>query len=104
VQVSIDDFGTGYSSLARLAALPIDTLKIDRSFVSVLPGNPARTALVRTIVDLATALNMTTVAEGVETNSQLEVLRRVGCQQFQGYLHSRPMPADELPSHLTRHR
>jgi EAL domain-containing protein (putative c-di-GMP-specific phosphodiesterase class I) len=104
VQVSIDDFGTGYSSLARLAALPIDTLKIDRSFVSVLPGNPARTALVRTIVDLATALNMTTVAEGVETNSQLEVLRRVGCQQFQGYLHSRPMRADELSRHLTRHR
>jgi diguanylate cyclase (GGDEF)-like protein len=104
VQVSIDDFGTGYSSLARLAALPIDTLKIDRSFVSVLPGNQARHALVRTIVELATALSMSTVAEGVETNCQLEVLRRIGCHQFQGYLHSRPMRADELSSYLTRHR
>ena len=104
VQVSIDDFGTGYSSLARLAALPIDTLKIDRSFVSVLPGNQARHALVRAIVELATALSMSTVAEGVETNCQLEVLRRIGCHQFQGYLHSRPMRAGELSNLLTRHR
>jgi diguanylate cyclase (GGDEF)-like protein len=104
VQVSIDDFGTGYSSLARLASLPIDTLKIDRSFVSVLPGNEARHALVKTIVDLATAMKMTTVAEGVETRAQLEVLRHIGCHQFQGYLHSQPMRADELSNHLTQNR
>ncbi len=93
VGVAIDDFGTGYSSLSRLSLLPVDTLKIDRSFVSGLPADPASVALVSTVIALARAFTLVTVAEGVETTDQLQVLRELGCQQSQGYLHSRPQPA-----------
>jgi diguanylate cyclase (GGDEF)-like protein len=96
VQVSIDDFGTGYSSLSRLCKLPVDTLKIDRSFTSGLVGDESSQAVVSTIVALARAFKLSTVAEGVETVEQLEILRALGCEQSQGYLHGRPVPADKF--------
>jgi diguanylate cyclase (GGDEF)-like protein len=96
VRIAIDDFGTGYSSLSRLAKLPIDTLKIDRSFISEMLNNGAGKVLVRTIINLARAFRLTTVAEGVETQGQLEFLRRARCDQSQGYLHCRPVPGNEL--------
>ena len=96
VRVAIDDFGTGFSSLGRLSELPIDTLKIDRMFTSRLPSDRKSCTLVTTIIGLAHAFDMTTVAEGVETQAQLDYLIREGCDESQGYLHSRPLPRDEL--------
>jgi diguanylate cyclase (GGDEF)-like protein/PAS domain S-box-containing protein len=96
VRIAIDDFGTGYSSLSRLSDLPVDTLKIDRSFIMGLPENRAAVRLVPTIIGLARAFDLITVAEGVETREQLEFLARTGCDQSQGYLHARPMPAADL--------
>jgi PAS domain S-box-containing protein/diguanylate cyclase (GGDEF)-like protein len=97
VRIAIDDFGTGYSSLSRLADLPIDTLKIDRSFVARLESDDRHgKTLVRTIVSLARAFKMTVVAEGVETFEQLDVLWTLGCDQSQGFLHSKPVTADEF--------
>jgi len=96
VGVAIDDFGTGFSSLGRLAELPIDTLKIDRSFTSRLPADRKSCTLVATIIGLARAFDMTTIAEGVEHQSQLDYLVREGCDISQGYLHSRPLPRPEF--------
>jgi diguanylate cyclase (GGDEF)-like protein len=96
LRVAIDDFGTGFSSLGRLSELPIDTLKIDRSFIRLLPADRKGCTLVSTIIDLAHAFEMTTVAEGVETQPQLDYLVRAGCDESQGYLHSRPVPRDEF--------
>ena len=95
-QISIDDFGTGYSSLSRLSKLPVDALKIDRSFTSGLVGDENSQAVVSTIVSLARAFKLNTVAEGVETVEQLEILRALGCEQSQGYLHGRPVTAEEF--------
>jgi diguanylate cyclase (GGDEF)-like protein len=100
VKVAIDDFGTGYSSLSRLSSLPIDTLKIDRSFVRPLPEDPSAKVLVKTVISLARAFRMTTVAEGVETQEQLDYLWQAGCEQSQGYLHSKPVPAAEFATLL----
>jgi EAL domain-containing protein (putative c-di-GMP-specific phosphodiesterase class I) len=100
VRVAIDDFGTGYSSLSRLSELPVDTLKIDRSFVSRLPQDHSGKTLVQTIVGLACAFKMDTVAEGVETVAQLDALREIGCDQLQGYLMSKPVSRDEFASLL----
>jgi diguanylate cyclase (GGDEF)-like protein len=100
VRIAIDDFGTGYSSLSRLSSLPIDTLKIDRSFVRQVPTEAGGKILVETIISLARAFNMTTVAEGVETREQLDFLLQVGCNQSQGYLHSKPIPAPEFANLL----
>jgi diguanylate cyclase (GGDEF)-like protein len=96
VRVAIDDFGTGFSSLGRLSELPIDTLKIDRIFTSRLPDDRKNCTLVTTIIGLAHAFDMTTVAEGVEYQEQLDYLIHAGCDESQGYLHSRPLPRDEL--------
>lgn len=96
IKIAIDDFGTGYSSLSRLSALPIDTLKIDRCFISQAPGSASGSSLVRTIIALAREFNMTTVAEGVEKQEELDVLLRMGCDQSQGYLHSPAVTADEF--------
>ncbi len=96
VRIAIDDFGTGYSSLSRLSLLPVDTLKIDRSFISGLPHDRAAARLVPTIINLARAFELLTVAEGVETPEQLAYLKEAGCDQSQGYLHARPMPAKDL--------
>ncbi len=102
MRIAIDDFGTGYSSLSRLSQLPVDTLKIDRSFTSRLPGDSASRTLVTTIIGLARAFNMTTVAEGVETSEQYAYIERAGCHESQGFLHSRPIPAAELELLLTQ--
>jgi len=100
VRVAIDDFGTGYSSLSRLSELPVDTLKIDRSFINGLPGDRACARLVPTVISLARAFDLTTVAEGVETRAQLNFLERAGCIQSQGFLHAQPMPAAALETLL----
>jgi diguanylate cyclase (GGDEF)-like protein len=96
MRVAIDDFGTGFSSLGRLSELPIDTLKIDRIFVNRLPDDHKSCTLVTTIIGLAHAFVMTTVAEGVENQAQLDYLIRAGCDESQGYLHSRPLPRANL--------
>jgi diguanylate cyclase (GGDEF)-like protein len=96
VRISIDDFGTGFSSLGRLSELPIDTLKIDRTFTARLPTDRKGCTLVSTMIGLAHAFDMTTVAEGVETQAQLDFLIREGCDESQGYLHSRPVPKAEF--------
>ena len=96
IKLAIDDFGTGYSSLAYLKALPLDTLKIDRSFVSGLPDNHHDAAISQTIIVLAHNLGMAVVAEGVETEEQRSLLRDQGCDSIQGYLVSPPLPADEF--------
>jgi diguanylate cyclase (GGDEF)-like protein len=96
MRIAIDDFGTGYSSLGLLSQLPVDLLKIDRSFISGLPDDPASATLVSSIIGLASAFNLTTVAEGVETREQFDLLRRLKCDQSQGYLHSRPVAAKDI--------
>jgi diguanylate cyclase (GGDEF)-like protein len=96
LRIAIDDFGTGFSSLARLSDLPIDTLKIDRSFTMRLPDDSRGRTLISTIIGLAHAFDMTTVAEGVETQAQLDYLVREGCDESQGYFHGRPVPKAEL--------
>jgi diguanylate cyclase (GGDEF)-like protein len=102
IRVAIDDFGTGYSSLSRLSGLPVDTLKIDRSFISGLPADKAAARLVPTVISLARAFDLVTVAEGVETRAQLNFLERAGCMQSQGFLHAQPMPAAALETLLRR--
>ncbi|MCU0773447.1 MAG: EAL domain-containing protein [Ideonella sp.] len=96
VEISIDDFGTGYSSLAYLTTLPISELKVDRSFVRDLGLTPQSTAVVTAIIALARSLGLRVIAEGVETLRQMEVLHRLGCGLMQGYLFSRPLPAEDI--------
>ncbi len=100
ITIAIDDFGTGYSSLSVLKALPIDILKIDQSFVRDLGKNVGDTAIVAAIVNMARALALRVVAEGVENKEQLAILRSLGCDEYQGYLFSHPLPADMLAHHL----
>jgi diguanylate cyclase (GGDEF)-like protein/PAS domain S-box-containing protein len=97
VKFSLDDFGTGYSSLSYLKKLPLHQLKIDKSFVDDVLTDASDAAIVRTMVSLAGNLQMGVVAEGVETEAQMDFLVRCGCQGFQGYLYSRPVPAEQLP-------
>ena len=104
VTLSIDDFGTGYSSLSYLKKFPTNELKIDRSFVIDLPGESADVALVRAVIDLGHSLGMSVIAEGVETTAQLECLTQLGCDSFQGFLHSKPMEADKLLERLATER
>ena len=100
VSVAIDDFGCGYSSLSYLKKLPVDVLKIDRSFVQDIESEPSDEAIVSGIVALAKTLNMTTVAEGVETESQKTILKRLGCDGYQGYLVATPLPAEPFEAHF----
>ena len=100
VNLAIDDFGTGYSSLAYLSRLPIDTLKIDRSFVARLGQEPESTAVVQTIIALAHALGLSVTAEGIETSAQAAHLQTSGCTRGQGFLYARPAPAAELDFNL----
>lgn len=100
VSIAIDDFGTGYSSLGYLAKLPVETLKIDRSFVSTMLDDPSTMTLVSTIISLAHALKLVVVAEGVESEEQAKFLRLLSCDQMQGYLISKPLPFDEMTSYL----
>ena len=101
VKVAIDDFGTGYSSLSYLKRLPIDTVKLDRSFVNGATTDPDDAALVMAIVTLAHNLRLRVVAEGVETEEQLAFLRLLRCDEGQGYLFGKPMPPESFESQLT---
>ncbi len=96
VGLAIDDFGTGYSSLSYVQRFPLDTIKIDRSFVAEIGRKPATEAILQAIVALARALNCRTIAEGIEADEQLAFLRRIGCNEGQGYLFSRPVPEGEF--------
>ena len=95
VRIAMDDFGTGYSSLAHLKRFPIDTLKIDRSFISDLPGDAGNMAITDAIIAMARTLHLTVIAEGVETRAQFDLLRRLGCDEVQGFYFSAPVPKDE---------
>jgi diguanylate cyclase (GGDEF)-like protein len=103
VRVAIDDFGTGYSSLSYLNQLPLDEVKIDRSFISRLLRDPQTSSIVRTAIDLSHALGLDAVAEGVEDEATLERLRLLGCDRAQGYFIARPMPADVVLPWLQRY-
>ena len=104
VAVSVDDFGTGYTSLARLKNLAVDRLKIDRSFVHDLPGNAGSSAIARAIIQMAHSLGLRTVAEGVETEAQRAWLHAQDCDEVQGHLTGRPMPAEGVEAWLLRRR
>jgi EAL domain-containing protein (putative c-di-GMP-specific phosphodiesterase class I) len=94
--VSVDDFGTGYSSMSYLRRFPIDKLKIDRGFIDELLSKPDDASIVTAIVSLAHSLRLKVVAEGVETLEQLELLKSLGCDQYQGYCFSPPVPAADF--------
>jgi len=98
VSISIDDFGTGYSSLSYLKRFPIDTVKVDRTFVEGIPHDSDDTAITGAILALASSLNLRVVAEGVETRAQLDFLKERGCHEYQGYLFERPLSAPEIDS------
>ncbi len=100
IRVSLDDFGTGYSSLNYLRQLPIDTLKIDKSFVQDIRANSKEEAIAKTVISLAHKLDLTVVAEGVETKEQLLFLKKEKCDKAQGYLFSKPLPAEEIEKML----
>ena len=100
VRIAADDFGTGYSCLSYLRRFPIGVLKLDRTFVAGVGSDPTDTAIVRSTIDLAAALKLKTVAEGVETESQAHALRDLGCEAAQGYLWGRPVPAEEFQALL----
>src|SRR6185369_8425923 len=100
----IDDFGTGFSSLSHLARLPVDTLKIDRSFVIDMMEGPNGLALVSTIITLAHALSLKGVAEGVETEEQSRLLRLLNCDEMQGFLFSKPVPGEPFEANFLGRR
>lgn len=94
--ISIDDFGTGYSSFSHLATLPINALKIDRSFIINMANNPDHRNIVSAIISLAHLLKHEVVAEGVDSEEQVKLLREMGCDDIQGYIFSHPLPANEF--------
>ena len=102
LEISIDDFGTGYSSLSYLKRFPINKLKIDKSFVDDIATHPDDAAIVKAIIAMAHGLQMKVVSEGVETQGQLEFLRLHGCEQYQGYIFSPPLSANEIAAKLQR--
>lgn len=103
VQISMDDFGTGYSSLSYLQKFPFHTLKIDRAFVQTLQDNPKDTAIISAIISLGQSFHLRVVAEGVETSEQLELLKRLHCQEIQGYWFSRPLRSEDAIEFLKKH-
>ena len=104
IKLSIDDFGTGDSAIAYLKELPVDTLKIDRSYIAGFGGNGKDTAIADAMVALGQRLNLTVVAEGVETTEQLQMLQEFGCDCYQGFLAARPMKSDAVPEFLAKAR
>ncbi len=104
VDIAIDDFGTGYSSLGYLAKLPVQSLKIDRSFIIAMVEDPDTMTLVSTIISLAHSLRLKVVAEGVDSEDQAKHLRILGCDEMQGYLFSKPLPLEELTALLEPNR
>jgi len=103
VQIALDDFGTGYSSLSYLRTFPFDKIKIDRSFIQDLANGVEPLAIVNAVAGLANSLSITSTAEGVETQEQLDTLQAIGCAEMQGYLFSGPRPANEVAKFLTEH-
>jgi EAL domain-containing protein (putative c-di-GMP-specific phosphodiesterase class I) len=104
VEIAVDDFGTGYSSLAYIARLPIQDLKIDRSFVVGMTGSQDSLTIVKSVISLAHSLRLNVVAEGVETEEQAALLLELGCDEMQGYLISPPVPPDKVPGILSPHK
>ena len=102
LEISIDDFGTGYSSLSYLKRFPIDKLKIDKTFVDDIATHPDDAAIIKAIIAMAHGLSMKVVTEGVETAAQLAFLRLHGCEQYQGYLYSKPLPVADITLKLKR--
>jgi len=102
VKFALDDFGTGYSSLSYLKQLPIDTLKIDQSFIRDLENDPSDRVIVQTILNIARTLQLSVIAEGVETYIQALLLRQLGCHAYQGYLFARPMPLAQFRETMAR--
>ena len=100
ISIALDDFGTGFSSLSHLSRLPIDIVKIDRSFVEQVDTSPRHHALTNGIVRLARDLDLDVVAEGIETAAQLALVEDMGCQYGQGYLLARPVPAETIVSQV----
>ena len=101
VSLAVDDFGTGYSSLSYLTRLPVDLVKIDRAFVRGLPNDTGNANIVKAVIGMSTGLNMSVLAEGVETQEQLDVLATLGCSLMQGYYWSKPVPSEQLVDWLT---
>ncbi len=104
VGISLDDFGTGYSSLSHVHRLPLDKLKVDRSFVTDFTSNPASLKIVKSLLALCADMGLTCILEGVESAAQLAVLTDMGCAMAQGYYFARPMPAEEVTTWLETHR
>lgn len=103
IHVAMDDFGTGYSSLSYLKRFPIDTIKIDQAFVAEITSKSDDAEIIRTIINMGKTLRRQVVAEGVETEAQLALLKEYGCDQVQGYLLSRPVPGDALTEFFRAH-
>jgi EAL domain-containing protein (putative c-di-GMP-specific phosphodiesterase class I) len=104
IRVSIDDFGSGYTSLAYLKTLPVDSLKIDRVFITELTEDDRGLAVTKSIIDLGHRLGLSVLAEGVETDEVWSQLERLGCDELQGYRLARPMPAEQIEGWITAHR
>jgi EAL domain-containing protein (putative c-di-GMP-specific phosphodiesterase class I) len=104
VRVAMDDFGTGYSSLSYLRSFPFDKIKIDRSFIKDIERNRDSAVIIKAIAGLGTSLGIETTAEGIETPEQMEIVRRAGCTEMQGYLASPPRPASDVPGLIARFR
>jgi len=100
--ISLDDFGTGYSSLSHVHRLPLDKLKVDRSFVRDINANPISHKIVKSLTGLCADMEIACVVEGVETEEQLDSLRRLGCDYIQGYYFAKPMPSDAISGFLAR--
>jgi EAL domain-containing protein (putative c-di-GMP-specific phosphodiesterase class I) len=101
IKLALDDFGTGYSSLSHLRQLPIDIVKIDRSFIADIGTVHTGFVIAAAVTELAHVFDLTVKAEGVETQEQSDEVRRIGCDEAQGFFYARPMPASAIPAHIS---